>query len=112
MEAGNRCFNMNSPEEVNRKIIDHCSDINMPYSKRSAHNLYNEGINQKSVFTIGNPITEVIDYFSGSINNSKILNKLKFSKKNYVLVTLHREENVDNKSILLKLCNNLEIIYI
>ncbi len=97
LEAGNRSYIKNSPEEVNRKIIDHTSDINMPYTYRSCENLVFEGIKRKNIFVIGNPIYEVINYNKNKINNSKILNKLKIKPNNYIVCTLHREENVDNK---------------
>ena len=103
----NRCLNPNSPEEVNRKIIDHCSDIHMVYSSRSANNLKDEGINQKSIFLLGNPIYEVLKFNKSKINKSTILNKLKLTKDKYFLITLHREENVDNLYKLKKIINFL-----
>ena len=110
IEAGNRCLNPNSPEEVNRKIIDHCSDIHMVYSSRSANNLKDEGINQKSIFLLGNPIYEVLKFNKSKINKSTILNKLKLTKDKYFLITLHREENVDNLYKLKKIINFLSNI--
>lgn len=107
IEAGNRCYNPYSPEEVNRKIIDHCSDIHIVYSNRSFNNLKKEGIDQKSIFILGNPIAEVLKYYNNKIKNSKILNLLKLKKNKYILVTLHREENVDNLSKLSKILNFL-----
>lgn len=96
LEAGNRSYLKNSPEEVNRKIIDHVSDINLPYTQRSCENLISEGINRKNVFIIGNPIYEVMNFYSEKINNSKILKKLNLESNNFILCTLHREENVEN----------------
>ncbi len=96
LEAGNRSYLKNSPEEVNRKIIDHVSDINLPYTQRSCENLISEGINRKNVFIIGNPIFEVMNFYSEKINNSKILKKLNIESNNFILCTLHREENVEN----------------
>ena len=96
MEAGNRCYNPKSPEEINRKIIDHVSQILLPYTKGSALNLVKEGINKKNIIVTGNPIYEIILKNSKKINKSKILNKLKIKKKKYFILTLHREENVDD----------------
>lgn len=96
LEAGNRSYLKNSPEEVNRRIIDHISDINLPYTQRSCENLISEGIKRKNVFIIGNPIFEVMNFYSEKINNSKILKKLDLKSNNFILCTLHREENIDN----------------
>jgi UDP-N-acetylglucosamine 2-epimerase (non-hydrolysing) len=95
MEAGNRCYDDRVPEEINRRIIDHCSDILMPYTERSRHNLINEGILNNKIFVIGNPIKEVLDFYNSQINSSDILKKLKLKEGSYFLVTLHRSENVD-----------------
>lgn len=96
LEAGNRSLIINAPEEVNRKIIDHSSDILLPYSYRSAENLTREGIPRHKIFVMGNPINEVLNVNTKAIERSEILNKLKIEKKNYFLLTLHREENVDD----------------
>ncbi len=95
MEAGNRCYDDRVPEEVNRRIIDHCSDILMPYTERSRKNLLEEGIDGNRIFVTGNPIKEVLDYYSEKISNSNIVSQLSLDKKEYFLVTLHRAENVD-----------------
>ncbi|MFC1504990.1 non-hydrolyzing UDP-N-acetylglucosamine 2-epimerase [Thermodesulfobacteriota bacterium] len=95
MEAGNRCYDDRVPEEVNRRIIDHCSDVLMPYTERSRANLLREGIDGKRIFVIGNPINEVILNYQNEIENSEILTDLKVEKKKYFLVTMHRQENVD-----------------
>lgn len=100
LEAGNRSFLKNSPEEVNRKIIDHTSDINMPYTNRSCENLIKEGILRKNTFVIGNPIFEVINFYKAKIASSRILEKLKLKKEKYIVCTMHREENVDKKERL------------
>lgn len=110
IEAGNRCLNPISPEEINRKIIDHCSDIHVVYSNRSANNLKEEGINQKSIFTLGNPIFEVLKTNMSNIKKSKIVQKLKLKKNNYYLITLHREENVDDLKKLRKIIKFLNNI--
>ena len=96
MEAGNRCFGRKSPEEVNRKIIDHSSDILLPYTKDSKGNLLNEGIKNNKIIVTGNPITEVIDHNKFKINKSKIIKILNLKQKRYLLLTLHREENADD----------------
>ena len=97
LEAGNRSFIKKSPEEINRKIIDHISDINMPYTYRSCENLVKEGIKRQKIFVIGNPIFEVINTHIDKTQQSKILKKLKIKTDLYILCTLHREENVDDK---------------
>lgn len=96
MEAGNRCFDDRVPEEVNRRIIDHSSDILLPYTERSRQNLLDEGIHSSQIYVTGNPIKEVLDNYSKWIEASDILDNLELSEKKYFLVTLHREENVDD----------------
>lgn len=110
MEAGNRQYDYIVPEEINRRIIDNCSDILLPYTNRSCENLIKEGFNRHSIFVTGNPIFEVLNKFTKKINDSKILKKLKIKKKNYFLLTLHRQENVDNKERLKFIMKSLDII--
>jgi UDP-N-acetylglucosamine 2-epimerase (non-hydrolysing) len=100
MEAGNRCYDDRVPEEVNRRIIDHTSDILMPYTERSRANLLREGINGKRIYVTGNPIREVLEYYKPLIDNSPVLENLGLKNGNYFLVTLHRAENVDHKNRL------------
>lgn len=95
MEAGNRCYDDRVPEEVNRRIIDHCSDVLMPYTERSRFNLLQEGIASHRIYVTGNPIKEVLDYYSPQIEASKVLKNLDLEAGNYFLVALHRAENVD-----------------
>lgn len=95
MEAGNRCYDLRVPEEVNRKIIDHSSDILMPYTERSRQNLISEGIPERRIYVTGNPINEVLKYYEEKIDGASIFEKLGVSSKKYFLVTLHRAENVD-----------------
>jgi len=102
MEAGNRCFSNKSPEEVNRKIIDHSSDILLPYTSGSRKNLLMEGIKSKDIVITGNPITEVINFYQKKIKDSKILKKLNLKKNNFFVLTMHRQENVDNYQVLKK----------
>ena len=96
MEAGSRCYDKRVPEETNRKIIDHVSTYNLPYTENSKENLLREGFHKNYVFKTGNPIYEVLNYYKTEINNSSILNILSLKEKDYVLVTAHRAENVDN----------------
>jgi UDP-N-acetylglucosamine 2-epimerase (non-hydrolysing) len=100
MEAGNRCFDYRVPEEVNRKIIDHCSTILLPYTYRSKENLLNEGISIEAIYVIGNPIYEVTEHYSREIASSKILSKLRIKPQQYFLVTMHRAETVDHEQRL------------
>lgn len=95
MEAGNRCYDDRVPEEVNRRVVDHSSDILMPYTERSRENLLREGIAGNRIYVTGNPIREVLDYYEEKIDGSKLLGELKIKPGAYFLVTLHRAENVD-----------------
>ncbi len=107
MEAGNRCYDDRVPEEVNRRIIDHSSDILMPYTERSRANLLREGIEGNRIFVTGNPILEVIRHYDEQIERSPILSQLKISQGKYILATVHRAENVDNESRLAGIINCL-----
>jgi UDP-N-acetylglucosamine 2-epimerase (non-hydrolysing) len=95
MEAGNRCYDDRVPEEVNRRIVDHCSDVLMPYTERSRSNLLKEGIDGNRIFVTGNPIKEVLDHYADKIASSTALTRFGLSRGKYFLVTLHRAENVD-----------------
>jgi len=101
MEAGNRCYDDRVPEEVNRRIIDHSSDVLLPYTERSRQNLLAEGISGNRVYVTGNPILEVIQHYDENITVSDIHKQLKIKPENYFLVTLHRAENVDIEERLL-----------
>ena len=102
MEAGNRCYSDKSPEEVNRKIIDHSSDTLLPYTSGSHQNLILEGIKKKNIVKTGNPITEVMHANRKNISKSNILKKLNLKKNNFFVLTIHRQENVDNYDIFKK----------
>jgi UDP-N-acetylglucosamine 2-epimerase (non-hydrolysing) len=95
MEAGNRCYDDRVPEEINRRIIDHCSALLMPYTQRSAENLVREGIERERIYVIGNPIFEVLEAFAPQIDASDALARYGVGAGEYFLVTLHRAENVD-----------------
>lgn len=94
-EAGNRCFDDRVPEEVNRRIIDQCSEVLMPYTRHSRRHLLNEGYDPSRIHVTGNPITEVLTHYMPQIEASNVLTELKLKKGDYMLVTLHRAENVD-----------------
>ena len=110
MEAGNRCFDSRVPEEILRKIIDHTSDINLPYSDIAREYLLKEGLAPDRIIKIGSPMKEIINNYEKDIKNSKILSNLNLQENHYFLVSVHREENVDNKNKLnkfLRILNNL-----
>lgn len=111
MEAGNRCYDDRVPEEVNRRIIDHSSDVLMPYTERSRANLLREGIAADRVYVTGNPINEVIQHFEPQIQEADVLARLKLEAGSYFLVTIHREENVDNEERLRQLIKSLELLH-
>ena len=95
MEAGNRCFDQNVPEELNRKIADHTSDINLTYTENSRRYLLAEGFRKDHVFCVGSPLKEVLDFYSAKIARSSILDKLQLIKGKYIVASIHREENLD-----------------
>jgi UDP-N-acetylglucosamine 2-epimerase (non-hydrolysing) len=95
MEAGNRCYDDRVPEEINRRIIDHSSAVLMPYTERSKDNLVREGIDRERIFVTGNPIFEVLTHYAAQIDAAPVLERLGVNDRSYLLVTLHRAENVD-----------------
>jgi UDP-N-acetylglucosamine 2-epimerase (non-hydrolysing) len=95
MEAGNRCYDDRVPEEINRRLIDHSSDVLMPYTQRSKENLVREGIARERIFVTGNPINEVLTHYAAAIDASGVLARLRLAAGGFFLVTLHRAENVD-----------------
>jgi len=97
MEAGDRSFDENVPEEINRRIVDHVSDILLPYTEHSRRNLLMEGIHPRKIFVTGSPIKEVYIQMEKKFKKSSILNKLKLTPKKYIAASIHREENVDKK---------------
>ncbi|MCZ8497461.1 non-hydrolyzing UDP-N-acetylglucosamine 2-epimerase [Priestia megaterium] len=110
MEAGNRCFDQNVPEEVNRKIVDHTADINLPYTEHSRRYLLSEGIRKEHIFVTGSPMTEVIGKSIKKIKESKILDQLSLEPQKYIVVSAHREENIDNEKNFKSLMNTLNNI--
>src|SRR5215217_4727998 len=110
MEAGNRCFDDRVPEEVNRRIIDHSSDVLLPYTERSRANLLREGIASQRVIVTGNPIFEVIRHYEACIDSSDIHARLGVERGAYFLVTAHRAENVDVPDRLRRLAEALRAL--
>ncbi|HEY0564771.1 MAG TPA: UDP-N-acetylglucosamine 2-epimerase (non-hydrolyzing) [Terriglobales bacterium] len=100
MEAGSRCFDFRVPEEINRRVIDSVSSVLMPYTERSRENLLREGFSAQQVYVTGNPIKEVLDRFAEPIDASDVLRRMGLAKERYMLLTLHRAENVDDATRL------------
>jgi len=110
MEAGNRCYDLTVPEEKNRRIIDHAASINLPYTGYSRENLLREGLPNNKIFVTGNPIREVLDYYSGAIQHSTIVKRLGLVPYQYIVATAHRAENVDNPTRLSNILEAFETI--
>ena len=110
MEAGNRCFDQRVPEEVNRKIIDHLSDINFVLSEHARSYLLSEGIHPKQIVKSGSHMHEVLDYYMPKITAASALNSLGLSPKNYILFSFHREENVDSLNNLSKIIEMISVV--
>lgn len=114
MEAGNRCFDFNVPEEINRRVIDHIADFNLVYTEHARRHLISEGLPQRKIYLTGSPMREVLDYYKEEIDKAKIIEKLELEANNYFIVSIHREENVDNKKnldILLSTLNKIAYLY-
>ena len=114
MEAGNRCFDENVPEETNRRIIDHIADFNLVYTEHARRHLLSEGLPHRRIYLTGSPMKEVLDYYKPKIDTSKALTKLNIKPKQYFLISTHREENVDNSKNLkdiLNILNHLADVY-
>ena len=103
MEAGNRCWDWNVSEMINRKIVDHISDINLPYTEHSRRYLLSEGIDGKTIFVTGSPMREVLAAHAEAIENSKVLEELGLEPGRYILLSAHREENIDNEENFMSL---------
>ncbi len=107
MEAGNRSFDFNVPEEINRRIIDHIADFNLVYTEHARRHLLSEGLPHRRIYLTGSPMKEVLDYYRPKISNSDILNQLSLTAGGYFLVSVHREENVDHPGNLEKILHVL-----
>lgn len=112
MEAGNRCYDLRVPEELNRKIIDTTSSFNLPYTPGSRENLLREGMNPQRIWVSGNPIREVLTYYESDIEQSQVLQEQHVTPNEYLLVTMHRAENVDYPSRLKELVQGLHLLAI
>jgi len=114
MEAGNRCFDFNVPEEINRRVIDHIADFNLVYTEHARRHLISEGLPHRRIYLTGSPMFEVLNYYKDKIEASTIADKLKLERNKYFIVSTHREENVDNPENLrriLIILNNLATDY-
>ena len=110
MEAGNRCFDENVPEETNRRVIDHLSDFNLVYTEHARRNLIAEGFHARRILLTGSPMREVLDHYSNQITQSDVVNRLDLEEKGFFLVSAHRQENVDNAERLDALLTCLQSI--
>lgn len=110
MEAGNRCFDQNVPEEINRKVVDHISDVNLPYTEHSRRYLLSEGFRKEHLFVTGSPMTEVIRDHQSKIDNSNVLQDLDLEAGKYILVSAHREENIDIEKNFDRLVESLNTV--
>ena len=110
MEAGNRCFDQRVPEELNRKIVDHLSDINMPLTEQARGYLISEGIRPETIIKTGSCMKEILNFYKPEISESQVLKNLELKKDNYFIVSIHREENVDYKSNLENLLHSLNAV--
>ena len=110
MEAGNRCFDQRVPEELNRKIVDHLSDINMPLTEQARGYLISEGIRPETIIKTGSCMKEILNFYKSEISESQVLKSLKLKNDNYFIVSIHREENVDYKSNLENLLHSLNAV--
>ena len=114
MEAGNRCFDFNVPEEINRRVIDHIADFNLVYTEHARRHLIAEGLPHRRIYLTGSPMFEVLNYYKNRIESSTIADTLKLEKKEYFVVSTHREENVDspeNLRRILVVLNSLALDY-
>lgn len=110
MEAGNRCFDMRVPEEINRRIVDHTADINLTYSTIAREYLLREGLPPDMVIKTGSPMFEVLNYYLDGINNSDVLTRLELKEHEFFVVSAHREENIESDKNFLKLVSILNTV--
>jgi UDP-N-acetylglucosamine 2-epimerase len=111
MEAGNRSFDANVPEEINRKVVDHLADFNLVYTEHARRHLISEGLNHRFIYVTGSPMLEVLNSKKEQIESSHILEKLALEAKKYFIVSVHREENVDNPESLRKVVHCLNELH-
>jgi UDP-N-acetylglucosamine 2-epimerase len=111
MEAGNRCFDENVPEETNRRLVDHVADFNLAYTEHARRNLLAEGLHPRRVIVTGSPMREVLDHFRPRIEASDVLDRLGLEQRGYFLVSAHREENVDDPARLQLLLDCLQRVH-
>lgn len=111
MEAGNRCFDENVPEEINRRLVDHVADFNLVYTEHARRNLLAEGLHPRRILLTGSPMKEVLDHFRDRIEGSNVLTRLELSPQEFFLVSAHREENVDSPARLTMLMNCLRAVH-
>lgn len=111
MEAGNRSFDANVPEEINRKVVDHLADFNLVYTEHARRHLISEGLNHRFIYVTGSPMLEVLNSKKAEIEASDILTKLELEQGKYFIVSVHREENVDNPESLRKVINCLNELH-
>ncbi len=107
MEAGNRCFDLNVPEEINRRLIDHIADFNLVYTEHARRHLISEGLPHRRIYLTGSPMYEVLHHYMDQIDQSNVLEQLNLEENKYFIVSVHREENVDNPENLKKIINVL-----
>jgi len=110
MEAGNRSFDRNVPEETNRRLVDHISDFNLVYTEHARRHLLGEGIEHRRIYLTGSPMREVLDHYRQQIGASDVLARLELTRGEYFIVSMHREENVDSKSRLTSLVSTLNAL--
>ena len=111
MEAGNRCFDANVPEEINRRIVDRISDFNLVYTEHARRHLLSEGLPHRRIYLTGSPMREVLDHYRPGIEASDALARLGVERGRFILVSIHREENVDNRENLLSLLDALSALH-
>lgn len=110
MEAGNRSYDRNVPEETNRKLVDHISDFNLVYTEHARRHLLSEGVHHRRIYLTGSPMREVLDHYRDRINASDVLDRLGLTEHGYIIASLHREENVDSSARLAQLVGALNLL--
>ncbi|MGC4808141.1 non-hydrolyzing UDP-N-acetylglucosamine 2-epimerase [Micromonospora sp. DT233] len=110
MEAGNRCFDLNVPEETNRRLVDHVADFNLVYTEHARRNLLAEGLHPRRILHTGSPMREVLEHYRAEIDKSRVLEQLALTPGGYFLVSAHREENVDDAARLARLLDCLRAV--